>query len=658
VSHAFWSRTLNGDPAAVGRAITVNGQALTVIGVAPPDFHGSVAGLALDIYIPMTLQKQFISGDRLGQRGNSWLQVYGRLQPDASYARAQAGIAVAGARLANGYPETNKGRELRAGRLSEDGASGLLMPVMTTLMGVVGLVLLIACANVAGLLLARAAGRQREVAVRLAVGASRGRVIRQLLLENLLVAAAGGVAGLLLARWTSGLLRLFVPPTPYPIAFDPGLGPRVMLFAGALTALTAIVSGLLPALRGSRADVAVALKASAPASVGGARGRLRQVLVVSQVALSLLLLVCAALFLRSLGRARTMDTGYSARQGFVGAIDLLAGGYDQARGLAFYAQALARVAAVPGVERVSLTNALPLDISGGSDMSVDVDGYVPRENEPMHVYYTRVGPEYFPTLGVDIVQGRGIDARDVTGQPQVAVINETMARRYFQGRSAIGGILRFGSGPVTVIGVARDGKYGQLTEAPRSYLYLPILQSYRPDALILVRTAADPVAVFPAVQQALRALDPNLPLFDVRTIAEHRQISMFIPRMASTLLGLFGALALVLAVVGLYGVIAYAVTQRTREIGIRVALGAAREDVAWLVIRQGLSLAGVGLAVGLLLAAGAGRLLSSQLVGVSAVDPVSFVGTAVGLLIVCGAAAAIPARRAATLDPLVALRRE
>jgi len=658
ISHNFWSRILGSDPKAIGRQITVNGLALTVVGIMPPDFHGSVAGLTLELFVPMSLQKSFIAGDRLTQRGNSWLQVYGRMEDGAPYSRANAGLDVAGRRLATTYPDSNKGRDLRGGRLSEDGASGLLMPVMTTLMGVVGLVLLTACANLAGLLLARAAGRQREVAVRLAVGASRARVVRQLLVENLLVAATGGIAGLFMARWTSGLLRLFVPPTPYPIAFDASLSPRVIGFAAALTAVTAIVSGLLPALRGSRADLAVALKASAPATSGGGRARLRQALVVSQIALSMLLLVCAALFVRSLANARSMDTGYSARQGFVGSIDLLAGGYDRARGLAFYEELRSRLSALPNVERVSLATTLPLDIGSGSDMSVGVDGYVPREGEQMNVYYTRVGPDYFAALGVTIVQGRGITARDVADQPQVAVINETVARRYFEGRNPVGGILRFGSGPVTVVGVARDGKYQQLTESPRSYLYLPVLQNYRPDTLVLVRTSTDPAIVLGAVQREIRALDPTLPLFDVRTLAEHRQLAMFIPRMASTLLGLFGALALVLAVVGLYGVIAYTVTQRTQEIGVRVALGAAQNDVAWLVMRQGLRLAAIGLGVGVVLAFGAGLLLAKQLVGVSPGDPVSFAATAFVLLLVATLASAIPARRAATLDPLVALRRD
>ena len=459
------------------------------------------------LFVPMTMQKAVIPGDRLGDRGTSWLQVYGRLQPDATFDRAQAGLSVAGARLASAYPSDNEGRSLRAGPL------------------VTGRRQRTAHARDDDLMVgrrARAADRLREprraaagALGRTAArdgGAPRGRrqpgtLVRQLLIENLMVAAAGGAAGLLIARWTSGMLALFVPPTPYPIGFHASLSLRVVGFSIALTAVTAIVSGLLPALRGSQSDVAVALKEAAPASVGGGRGRLRQGLVVAQVALSLLLLVGAALFLRSLARAQSMDVGYSARQGFMASMDLLAGGYDQERGLAFYQQALARISTLPGVTHASVATALPLDISSGSDTNVDVEGYVPRKDEPMHAYYNRVGPDYFETLGVDIVEGRGITARDIADQPRVVVINETMAKRYFQGRSAIGGTLRFGSGPATVVGVARDGKYSQLTEAPRNYMYMAILQSYRPEGILLVRTANEPAGTLAAVQRELRALD-------------------------------------------------------------------------------------------------------------------------------------------------------
>jgi predicted permease len=658
ISHALWTRVFAADPAVIGRSMTVNGTAFTVVGVAARDFHGSAAGLALDAYVPITMQKSVMSGDRLGERGNSWLQVYGRLSPDATLDRANAGLRVAAGRLAAVYPQHNEGRGLLAVPLSQDGASGLLMPVMSTLMAVVGLVLLIACANLAGLLLARSAGRQREVAVRLAVGAGRGRLVRQLLIENLLLATAGGVAGLVIASWTSRMLTLFIPPTPFPVSFDSGLNLTVIVFTVAVTLITAIVSGLLPALRGSRPDVAASLKDAAPGNIGGGKGRLRQGLVVSQVALSLLLLVSAALFLRSLTRAQSLDTGYAARQGLLTSIDLLAAGYDEARGQAFLQQTLDRVAAIPGVRAASVASALPLDISAGADMSFDVDGYTAKPNEEMQAYYNRVGPNYFDAMGIDLMQGRGITARDTRDQPLVVVINETMAERYFRGRSAIGGTIRFGRGPATVVGVARSGKYSALNEAPRNYMYLSVFQVYRPDLVLHVRTVTDPLGVFPAVQREIRALDPALPLFDVRTLEEHRRLSVFIPKMAGTLLGLFGVLALVLAVVGLYGVVACTVAQRTREIGVRMALGAAHRDIVRLVLRQGLVLAGAGLVAGLGLALAAGRLIAGQLVGISGADPVSFFGPAALLLIVAAAACALPARRAARLDPLTALRQE
>jgi predicted permease len=656
ISHGLWQRAFGSDPSAVGRAVAINGTSFTVVGVLPREFRGSVAGLALDVYVPMTMQKAVMPGDRLAQRGNAWLQVYGRLAPGATLDRVRSGLAVVADRMAQAYPDINKGRGMDAAPLSEAGASALLMPVMTTLMVVVAVVLLIACANLAGLLLARAAGRQREVAVRLAVGASRARLVRQLFIESLLLAIAGGAAGLLLANWTARALSWFIPRSPFPIAFDTSLNPRVVAFTLVVTALTAIVSGLLPALRASRPDLAGTLKDAAAANVGGRRMRLRQGLVVAQVALSLLLLVAASLFIRSLARAEDVDTGYAARNGLFASLDLLAGGYDEPRGTAFVGQVIRAVEAVPGVEAASVATALPLDISSGSDMSVDIEGYVPAPNEEMVVYYNRVGPDYFKAMGIDIVEGRGIDFTDVEGRQLVVVINQTMARRYFAGRSAIGGVMRFGAGPAKVVGVARDGKYQSLTEAPRNYLYVPVEQFYRPDLVLHVRTAGDPSGMLPAVQQAVHRLDPALPLFDVRTIAEHRQGAVFLPRIAGTLLGLFGLLALVLAVVGLYGVVAFAIAQRTREIGLRMALGATREQVVRLVLRQGLIVTGIGAVIGLSLAALAAQALRTQLIGVSPFDPLSFGGMALLMLGVAAAACGIPALRASRLDPIRALR--
>ena len=656
ISHDAWTRLFNADPGIIGRTVTLNARPFTVVGVAPAGFRGTLVGLGLDVFVPITMQRAFMSGDRLRNRGSNFLQVYGRLAPGATPERAQAALDVIAARQATEHA-ANEGRGIVTEPLWRDGAAGMLLPVMAILMAVVGVVLLIACANLAGLLLARAAGRQREVAVRLAVGASRGRLVRQFLMESALLAVGGGLAGIALATWTSGLLMALMPPTPYPIAFDTGVNLRVVGFATVTTVVTALAFGLLPALRASRPDVSSALKDAAAAAGGGAaRARIRNSLVVAQVALTLLLLVCAALFVRGLTYARGVDPGFTLRNGVIAAVDLLPNGYDEARGSAFLAQLLEAVSVIPGVESATVATAMPLDIGGGSDMGVDVDGYQPAAGEEVQAYYNRVGADYFDTMGIRIVAGRALDARDVAGRQLAVVINETMARKYWKGQDPVGRTLRYGSGPATVVGVAADGKYGQLNEVPRNYLYVSLAQNFRHDGLLIVRTQAAPDSIMPLVHAEVRRLDPNLPLFDVRVVAEHMQLSVFIPRLASLILGVFGGLALLLAIVGLYSVVAFGVAQRTREIGVRLALGATRRDILSLVVRQGMRLALHGLAIGALLAAAAAQAIRSQLIGITPIDPLSFVGTATLLLTVAFAACVIPARRAARLDPVRALR--
>ena len=658
LSHSAWEQFFARDPRVVGRAITLNARPFTVIGVAPEGFRGTMVGLSLDLFVPITMQRALMSGDRLGLRGSSFLQVYGRLSDGASADRAQAGLDVAAARLAADHP-VNEGRGIVIEPVTRDGAAGMLLPVMATLMAVVGVVLLIACANLAGLMLARAAGRQREVAVRLAVGASRARIVQQFLVESLLLAAAGGAAGVLLANWTSGLLMTFMPPTPFPVDFDAGLSPRVLLFSIAVTAVAAVTFGLVPALRASRPDVNATLKDAAAAASGGvARARMRSALVVAQVALSLLLLVCAALFLRGLTHAGRVDPGFDLRSGVIAALDLLPNGYDAPRGTAFHAALIERVSALPGVESATIAATMPLDISRGSEMAVDIHGYQPAPNEVVEAAYNRVGPRYFETMGIPIVAGRPLDATDVDGRRVAVVINETMARKYWGGQDPVGRTVDFGAGPATVVGIAKDGKYGQVNEAPQNYMYVALAQVFRHDGLLIVRTAGDPSGVIGAIGREVRTLDPNLPLFDVRTLAEHMQASIFIPRLAGTILTVFGGLALLLAMVGLYSVIAFGVVQRTREIGVRIALGATRREILRLVLRQGLVLTGIGVVIGTALAALAAHALRSQLIGVAPLDPVSFGSTVTLLAVVACAACAIPARRASRLDPVRALRLE
>jgi predicted permease len=424
-----------------------------------------------------------------------------------------------------------------------------------------------------------------------------------------------------------------------------------------LSAAATVLAGFVPALRASRPDVGATLKAASPTGTGP-RGRLRQTLVAAQVALSLVLLVAASLFTRSFTRAGAMDPGFTLRQGALASVDLLSAGYDEAHGTVLLERVIDRVSALPGVAAASVGRSVPLDLSSGADMTVDVDGYAPRDGEDIVAYYNQVGRGYFETMGIAIVAGRAFDSRDRAGAARVGIINETMARRYWKDRNPIGGTIRYGSGPVTIVGVAKDGKYQRLNEEPRNYLYLPVLQNYRPDMVLHVRTAGHPSAVLPSVQAAIRAIDPNLPLFDVRTVEDHLSISTFIPRIAASMLGVFGMLGLLLAAVGLYGVVSFNAAQRSREIGLRVALGAGRAQVAGLVLRDAMTVVGIGLAAGLVLAFAAGRLVASQLTGVSGSDLVSFAGTAALLAVVAAGACVLPAWRAASLNPLTALRRD
>jgi predicted permease len=657
LSHAYWQAHLAADSRIIGRTLTMNGRAFTVIGVAPEGFRGNAAGISLDLFVPMMMQKAMMPGDRLRERGNGWLLSMVRLKKSTSMVRAQADFQGLAHTLASAYPE-NRGRGLRLDPVwRAHGASAVLLPVLSVLMGMVGLVLLIACANVASLMLASAAGRQRETAVRLALGASRARIVRQLLTESALLAVGGGVVGLVLAYWTGDMLRLFVPPTGLPLALGAPMNLRVVIFATALTLGSTVVFGLVPAWQGSASSLVPALKeASGAVSATPRRTRVRQGLVVAQMALSLMLLVSAGLFLRTLRNAQNVDPGFSARHGLFASIDLLPGGYDAVRGSALFRELLARTREIPAVQAATLAQRVPLDLGGGSDFGVSVDGYAPAPNEEMTVYYNRVGSDYLRTLEIRLVGGRDLTDRDTPDSPRVAIINETMARRYWNGRNAIGGRVRVGKETLEVVGIARDGKYGMLTEAPRAFMYLPVQQWYRPDTILHVRTAGDLGTAAAAIRRVVRRVDPNLPVFEMRTIAEHLELSLFVQRMAATLLGGFGVLALLLATIGLYGVIAAGVAQRRSEIGMRMALGAYRSDIVALVLKQGLAVTLGGAAIGLVGAVGLTRLFKSQLVGVSATDGVSYVATTILVVMVALVATYLPARRAASVDPLNALR--
>ena len=655
ISDRLWRTRFAADPDILGRVVGLNGHGFTIVGVAPPEFRGAVNGLSMDLWVPVTMHGVLSGRSLLDARGSGWLSGIARKAPAAADGEAEASLRVIAERLAAEHP-TNEGRTLRAAPLSEDGAAAVLLPVVSVVMAVVGLVLLIACANVSGLLLARGVSRAHEIAIRTALGASRFRLARQLFLESLLLAALGGLAGVTIAVWTSGGLDALLPPLPFPVLVGATLNVRVLLFSAGIVVLTTIVFGLAPALHGSRAPAQQALRSAR--SSGGSRGRtrMRGALVVSQVALAMVLLISAGLFVRTLDNAYDVDPGFTRRDAVLASFDLSSAGYTPERGRAFFDEVIARMEALPGVERASLSTMVPLTIGGGSDTSPIIEGYTPAPDEDVTVYYGMVGPGYFSTMGIPIVAGRPIDVRDRDGRGLVVVVNETMARRYWQGRDPIGGRLRAGADWATVIGVAADGKYGSLSEPALSVMYFPIQQFYRADPVLHVATRGPAEPVIGSVRQAVAGLAPDLALFDMRTLEEHMQMSVAIPRMAALLLGIFGGVALLLAAVGLYGLIAFVVGQRTREIGVRMALGADRADILRQVLGQGARLAAAGLVAGTGLAALATPLMSSLLVDVSPTDATTFVATGALLLGVALAAAWLPAARAARVDPVDALR--
>ncbi len=660
IGHGLWQRRFAGDPGIVGREIWLNNTAFTVVGVAPEDFHGTFIGLTFDVYAPVMMHETFNGrSTRLTQRGNHWLDAVAKLKPGVSLREAQAQLDVISQQLGEAYPNTNKDvvGTLYPVWKAPYGATQVMGPVLLVLSGVVGLVLLIACANLANLLLARATVRRREIAIRLSLGASRARLVRQLLTESVLLALAGGALGILLGVWSWDLLLSFMPAVDLPIAVDQGMNRQVLGFTLGLSVLTGLLFGLAPALEASGRDVAHALKDET--GTGSARkGRLRSALVVAQVALSLLLLISSGLLLRSLEHAQSVRLGFNPDGVLLANIDLFPNGYTPETGRAFQQRLHERLRALPGAEVASLARRVPLGFGGASGTSIVVEGYTAAKDESVFANYNQVTPDYFRTMGTELRRGRDFTDGDTLAAPLVAVINEAMAARYWAGREALGGRFRLDKEWVTVAGVVETSKYRQLNEPPRPFFFLPLAQAYRPDVTLQVRTAGDPGALSSALRAEVSALDPILPVFNVTTLNDHIRAASFQQRLGGSLLAGFGALALALAAIGIYGVMSFGVAQRTREIGVRMALGARRGDILRLVLGYGMRLAGIGLAIGMVVAFAASNLLGGLLLGVSARDPITFAGVAGVLGAVALAATYVPARRATRVDPMVALRHE
>ena len=661
LSAPVWKQHFGGDVSVIGRAVTLNEKLYTIVGVAAESFHGLRLGSQPDIWVPMYAKLKD------NERGNRGFGITGRLREGVSIKQAQAQLTTIAKHLAEAYPETNMGTladpksprlvtVLPEARINAEGNSPF-RAVTVLLFVVVGIVLLIACANVANLFLARASTRRREFAVRLALGASRWKLIRQLLAESMVLALIGGAAGLIVAFWTARLLPSFFAADANEL--DLSVDWRVLLFTAAVSLLTGILFGLAPAIQSSRPDLVSSLKdeKSGP-SFRGRRFGFRGLLVVAQVALSVLLLVGAGLFLRSLRNAISFDPGFDNRNLLLAPM-IVGQNLTKPQLESFYQQLTQQVSATPGVRSVSLTKVEPLS-GGGQRRGIVIEGYQPRPNEDSELNTNVVSVDYFNTMGIPVLKGRDFNSADKQGGPGAVIVNEEFAQRYFTGADALGKHLRTDSkGPfLEIVGVVGTVRHRNLREIPLPIVYLPLAQEMQGNMTMVVRANSDPASLRPAVRSIVHQIDRNVAITHIRTISEQIDLSLAADRTMALMLGIFGGAALLLASVGIYGVVSYIVAQRTHEIGIRMALGATTPDVLKLVVREGMSLAIVGVAIGIVGAFGLMRLIGSLLFGLTPTDLPTFVVVTFVLLLIAFIACYVPASRATKVDPLKALRYE
>ena len=656
LGHSYWERRFNSDPGVVGRQVSLNSHSFTIVGVLPPRFGGMNVGLVFDLFVPYTQQPQLTPGNQLTDRGWQTMEAFARLKPGIRFEQARADLEQVAMEVAR--VNSREGENILLSRTYERGAAEVLLPVLGALLGVTFLVLLIACANIANVLLARAGARGKEIAVRLALGAPRRRIVAQLITESAFLAAMGCLLGLWLAWWGRNGIMAFVPPAPFPIDVDLKINIRVLLFALALTGLTTLLFGLAPALRSSRPDLVPVLKDEV-SGLGGSRSLLRSGLVVTQVALSLVALVCAGLFLRALDRAEEIDIGIrDADRMLVVSTNTYLAGYTRETGPVLVDRLLERIRALPGVTSAAFSTHAPLGFGDNSSQSIGVDGYTPARDENMSINYAFVSDQFFETLGTTLLTGRGITTQDQGEAQPVLVVNQAFVDRFYRGQDPLGRRIIRGGDTAVIAGVVPTGKYLRITEAPLPMVWRPLSQNWSSRLTLFVRTAGDPRALSETLRREFASVDPALPFLDPRTMTEQALPATIGQRIGARMLGLFGGLALVLSALGIYGVMAYTVSLRTREMGIRIALGAARDEVIRMILVQGARLAVLGLLIGAGLAYGAGSLLRSLLLGVPAGDPLTYATIGTLLLGVALAASAIPALRAARIDPIRALRTE
>jgi predicted permease len=661
ISYGLWQSHYGADRSVIGRTIHINRHLYTIIGVAPPGFQGCVTGLRSDLWIPLAMDRHVWGSKRIEERGTFWLNLLGRLRPGVGRRQAEKELDLQMRRIVEQFPTSHRGpNEITLDPLwrSPFGVNVYLYKTLPMLLALAGVLLLLACANVANLLLVRSVGRRREIAIRLSIGATRWQLVRQLLIESLLLALAGGGVAIVITIWSAGTFAAFFPKTGLPLTLNGHTDRSVLLATTVASVLTALIFGMLPALRSSSVPLLAVLKEEGgTVSAAYRKARLSSGLVVMQISLSLLLLICSGLFARSLRNAQQADFGFDPNHVLVASYELAPAGYSEAQALAFDRQLLAKLESQPGIESASLADFTPLSFTLHSDVVIP-DGYVSRPDESMEIDRAVTAPGYLRTMRIPVIAGREFTAQDAEKSQPVAIINQEFAARYWPQQDAIGKKVSLYGRWLTVVGVAGNGRYRRVVYAPEPIIFVPLFQDYRDLVIIHVRTSGNPQALASAIERTVHELNPELPVFNVITLKEAMELGSIFERIAATFAGSFGLLALVLAGVGLYGVVAYTTRQRTREIGIRMALGANRGDVLRLVLGRGLQLALVGLAIGITVSLGVTRLLRSQLFGVAPADVLTYAGVSVVLSIVALTACYIPARRATRIQPTAALRSE
>ncbi|HUX33135.1 MAG TPA: ABC transporter permease [Gemmatimonadaceae bacterium] len=663
ISYDLWQARWHGAASAIGSVVQINRYPFTVIGVAPPAFHGSMAGEDFQLWIPATSLGQIVptGGWMLRDRGTRMFRVLARVAPGVDIAAARKEVQWFGSFMAraNGAENEGMGGTLLPLWQSHFGVQSTLRAPLVVLLGACGLVLLIVCANMANLLLARATGRRREFGLRLALGAPRRRLVRQLLTEASLLAMAGSALGLLATAWLARSLRWLVPSFAVPSLLDPHVDAGVLAFTAALAGAVTLVAGIAPALHGSRESLGSALNDGGRAAVGGVHAtRLRGVLVGAEMALAVISLVGAGLFYTSFRATRAVSPGFDAGHVTIGSVSLTLAGYDSANADNFLRAVADRIRRQPGVSAVSYTDYVPLSVGEGSWEELRVEGYAPQTNENMKVHRAAIGPDYFKTLRIPLLAGRDFRLDDDSAHAPVMIVNDAFVQHFLRGRAPLG-IKVHGWGKwFTIVGVARDVKNYRLTDPPTPYFYVPVRQVYRPEYgyTFVARSAAPAQQAASVIAQAVKAADPTVPVFNAMSLADYIAGPLRGQQAAAQMLGVLAGVALFLAAIGLYGVIAYSVAQRTKEIGVRIALGAQRSDVLRGVASQAAGLLVGGLAVGLGGAAALGRIVSAMLFAVSPGDVTVFAGAATAIVVIALTATGIPAWRAARVDPVIALR--